>query len=407
MIILADDHPFDNVSCDRSTTNIHKSSSPTMKDVKPSLIRRVTSKLRITVPATTSSSQPVSTVARSSHSPSEAKDSSRPPRSPRVTLHHSPTLPNSFVSREKREAALRERGLRPPRKDLSEQEREADERLGLAPLPVPEQGECGSSAAAKIKEEWLFMNRSIESGVSDHGPAFYPRQPNFSLVSGVALSHVSKSTPRGSSCDSDYIDTELKPDILGRSSISSSVPPLSQSSHTSHLEVLQEEPAEHVPPTSPHPRAQPPIVISTPVEDSFPPIVESPVSCAFSSHLAPPGSQPHSPLPAPSDKENSHSPFPALPVRRRTTNSSNRSHSPVGTTLSRFGTNSLTNLRRSVIGSIRHTGSSADLSTSSSQRSSPRMAVSPTMHNRGSIVFEAKGIEDAESRRLCELAFLD
>ncbi|KAJ8588315.1 hypothetical protein M405DRAFT_260704 [Rhizopogon salebrosus TDB-379] len=126
-----------------------------MKDIKPSLFGRVASKLHITVSATTSSSQPMSSAALPSHPRAEAKHSSWPPRPLRTTVHHSPNLPNSFVSRENREAALRERGLRPPPKDLSEQEREADERLG--PAAPPEQGE---SAASKIKEEWLLMNRS-------------------------------------------------------------------------------------------------------------------------------------------------------------------------------------------------------------------------------------------------------
>lgn len=40
-------------------------------------------------------------------------------------------------------------------------------------------------------------------------------------------------------------------------------------------------------------------------------------------------------------------------------------------------------------------------------RPRPRQALSPTMHNRGSILLQAKGIEDEESRRLSELAFLD
>lgn len=189
-----------------------------MGDIKPSLIHRLTSKLHIATPTTTSSSQPTASAAevkqssrpprspratstlpnsfvsrenreaalrerglrppckdlseqereadeavpattsaaRLSHPLAEAKHSSRPPRSSRAT----PTLPNSFVSREKREAALRERGLRPPRKDLSEQEREADERLVPVPLPDLEKSENGPSAASKIKEEWLIMNRS-------------------------------------------------------------------------------------------------------------------------------------------------------------------------------------------------------------------------------------------------------
>ncbi|KAF9489625.1 hypothetical protein BDN71DRAFT_1435279 [Pleurotus eryngii] len=38
---------------------------------------------------------------------------------------------------------------------------------------------------------------------------------------------------------------------------------------------------------------------------------------------------------------------------------------------------------------------------------SPRQAVSPKMHSRGSIQVETHGIEDEESRRLCELAFIN
>lgn len=397
----------------RSNTDIHKSSPPTTKplpDMKPSLIRRVTSRLHINVPATPSSSQFKSSPPHPTPTPADVKPSSRPPRSPRVTLPCSPTLPNSFVSRENREAALRERGLLPPKKDLSEQEREADQRL--APIPALDNG---FSAASKIKEEWMSINRSSETGASD---SVYPRQlPSLSALSSGAspLSYSAfSSLPQPSTCDSDYIRSDLNAEMpfRARSSISSSVPPLSPSSH---LEVLEEEPAEHVPPTPPPPHhVQPPIIISTPVEDSFPPghaiLADSPISSAFSTHLAPPEPpfQPHTSPPVIPDKDNPYSSFPAPPPsRRRTIDSNVRRHSSVGSRLSRFGTNSLTNLRRSVIGSIRYSGSSADLSSTSSQHSCPRVAVRPTMHNRGSILFETKGIQDEESRRLSELAFLD
>lgn len=379
----------------RSNTNIHKSSPPT---TKPSLIRRVTSRLHITVPATPSHAIPI---------PPDVKHSPRPPRPPRVVLPRSPTLPNSFASRENREAALRERGLLPPMKDLSEQEREADERL--APLPAPDKQQSGFSAASKIKEEWMSINRLCTSD------SVYPRQlPSLSsLATGAPpLSYSAfSSLPQPTTCDSDHSRADLNAEMpfRGRSSISSSVPPLSPSSH---LEVLEEEPAEHVPPTPPPPpphQIQPPIIISTPVEDSFSPgqaiLADSPISSIFSTHLAPPESpyQPHTSTP---DKDNPSCPAPP-PSRRRTTDSNVRRRSSVGTHLSRFGTNSLTNLRRSVIGSIRYSGSSADLSSTSSQHSSPRVAIRPTMHNRGSILLETKGIQDAESRRLSELAFLD
>ncbi|KAG2145362.1 uncharacterized protein EDB93DRAFT_518468 [Suillus bovinus] len=373
--------------------------------MKPSLIRRVTSRLHITVPATSSSSQLESSSPRPARAPVGLGHSSRPPRSPRVALAHSPTLPNSFVSRENREAALRERGLLPPMKDLSEQEREADERL--APVPAPDKNRQGGfSAASKIKEEWMSANRSPETRASD---PVYPRQlPSLSvLASRVSLLSYSASSslvlPHSSACDSDGTRADLNAEMQfrARSSISSSVPPLSPSSH---LEVLEEEPAEHPPPPPPPHHVHPPIIISTPVEDLFPPghavLVESPISCTFSAPPVSPSQSDTSP-PVIRDKENSS---PAPPSRRRTSDSNVRRRSSVGTHFSRFGTNSLTNLRRSVTGSLR---SSADRSSTSSQHSSPRVSIMPTMHNRGSILLETKGIEDAESRRLSELAFLD
>ncbi|KAH7884467.1 hypothetical protein F5I97DRAFT_1812199 [Phlebopus sp. FC_14] len=168
---------------------------------------------------------------------------------------------------------------------------------------------------------------------------------------------------------------------------------------------------------------RPPIIVSTPVEDSFlpsPVVVESPISCSFSAYLDPAStSQPHLSIPeVPTlpDKENNAVPFPPPPAsRRRTTDSGDRRRKSVGQTLSKFGTNSLSNLRRSV-GSTRSsstaTFSTADLPPSPTLPShlatqTPRMALSPTMHSRGSILLETRDIEDAESRRLCEMAFLD
>ncbi|KAH9915108.1 uncharacterized protein B0H18DRAFT_108111 [Fomitopsis serialis] len=40
-------------------------------------------------------------------------------------------------------------------------------------------------------------------------------------------------------------------------------------------------------------------------------------------------------------------------------------------------------------------------------RPRPRQALSPTIHDRGTILVEAGRIEDEESRRLSEMAFLD
>lgn len=79
----------------------------------------------------------------------------------------------------------------------------------------------------------------------------------------------------------------------------------------------------------------------------------------------------------------------------------------VGSSLSRFGTRSLSNLRRSVAGSLRAPSSSALSTADLPPTQAPRAAIDPTIHSIGSIIREAKDIQDAESRRLCELAFLD
>ena len=93
------------------------------------------------------------------------------PRSPRAKIAVTPTLPNSFISKEHREAALRERGLLPPspRKDFSEQEREADDSLGSVPSPVSMTFH-GSTEAERLKASWLAANRTSESSDSKCGP---------------------------------------------------------------------------------------------------------------------------------------------------------------------------------------------------------------------------------------------
>jgi hypothetical protein len=57
---------------------------------------------------------------------------------------------------------------------------------------------------------------------------------------------------------------------------------------------------------------------------------------------------------------------------------------------------------------LRNRSSTYASSTSqgSGSSSQPRVAVDPTMHSRGSILFQTNGIEDEESRRVTEVAFL-
>ncbi|KIJ13472.1 hypothetical protein PAXINDRAFT_170530 [Paxillus involutus ATCC 200175] len=407
-----------------TTTNTHPPSSslqPPQPSVKPTFLRRVRSKLNITIPSSKShtsglQSQPPRT------SREDVKSHSWLPRSPRVALPHSPSLPNGFVSKESREAALRERGLLPARKDLSEQERAADERLGCAPLP-PGAAADGFSEAEQLKEEWLAINRTFQSGASGSALITLPHLENIVTSPKSTLELPSLSSSACSSPVGSRLSSEGKTDSsqAGRPSVSSTVPPLSTSSY---LEVLHEDPSEQGPITPPPPftSVRLPIIISTPVEEEFPSshvFVESPVSCSFGSHLTAPGSASQSQLQLDgrSSEDKSRISFPPPTAsRRRTTDSGDRRRKSIGPTLSKFGTNSLTNLRRSVAGSLRipssTTLSTLDLPPSPTLSSylagqGPRTAISPTMHSRGSILLETRDIKDAESRRLSELAFLD
>ncbi|KIK94376.1 hypothetical protein PAXRUDRAFT_454127 [Paxillus rubicundulus Ve08.2h10] len=393
---------------------------PSRPSAKPTFLRRVRSKLNISIP----SSKPHTSGLQSQPPRTSREDAKSPswlPRSPRVALPNTPSLPNAFVSKESREAALRERGLLPPRKDLSEQERVADERLGCAPLPFGAAVD-GFSEAEQFKEEWLAMNRASQSGASDCALIALPHLENVvtrskSMLELPSLSSSACSSPVGSRRSSEG-KTDFAP--AGRPSISSSVPPLSTSSY---LEVLHEDPSEQGPITPPPPFTSVglPIIISTPVEEDFPSshaFAESPVSCSFRSHLTAPGSASQSQLQLDerSSEDKIRTCFSPSATRRRTTDSGDRRRRPIGSTLSKFGTNSLTNLRRSVVGSLRipssTTLSTLDLPPSPTHSSHlaaqvPRTAISPTMHSRGSILLETRDIEDAESRRLSELAFLD
>lgn len=336
----------------------------------------------------------------------------QPLRPPRATIAVSPTLPNSFISKEHREAALRERGLLPPRKDLSEQEREADARLNHVPSPVGMTFD-GLSEAEQFKTSWLTMNRTSESSDSDCGPS---APPHLQGTGTRPQSKLASSPPSVPPLDMDVLrrSGEAKTDLplMSRPSFCSSVPPLSTSSY---LEVLHEDPSEQSPITPPPPRlpAVLPIIVSSPLEfSSSPTIVESPTSYTFSSQCA--GStlesQSQSDHLHTLEKENIYSPA----SRRRTTDSGGRGRKlVVGSSLSRLGTRSLSNLRRSVAGSLGMPSSSTLSSTADLQPAphpavqAPRTAISPTIHSLGSILRETRHIEDVESRRLSELAFLD
>ena len=78
---------------------------------------------------------------------------------------------------------------------------------------------------------------------------------------------------------------------------------------------------------------------------------------------------------------------------------------------------SLSNLRRTVSGAIRSRGAQtpvppvpvnmASLPLGVGAGARARTPVAPTIHSPGTILLETRGIEDEESRRLSEMAFLD
>ncbi|KAG6374416.1 hypothetical protein JVT61DRAFT_4453 [Boletus reticuloceps] len=356
---------------------------------KSKLICCITSKFNISIPSRSGSGNRPSMRTLSGDMGPPAQR----PRPPRTTNAVSPPLPNSFVSKQHREAALRERGLLPPRKDLSEQEREADERVGSFPSPAILTIH-GSTEAERLKASWLAINRTSESSDSERGPPHL--QETRSPPSSVPPPDAGPLRRSGDG-KTDQLPT-------GRPSCCSSVPPLSSASC---LEVLHEEPSEQGPflPSRPLSPAKVPIVISgppnSPPSPTSPTLVESSVSCTLSSHC--PGST------LESHSQSSHPPFHEKENFRSTSSlrrASDRPRRVVGSSMSKFRTHSLTNLRRSIAGSLKSTVSSADLSSSSISQAQ-RAAIDPTMHSIGSILRAAGGIQDAESRRLSEIAFLD
>ncbi|EGN98801.1 hypothetical protein SERLA73DRAFT_181443 [Serpula lacrymans var. lacrymans S7.3] len=206
---------------------------------------------------------------------------------------------------------------------------------------------------------------------------------------------------------------------------------------------------------------RPPIIVESPVEDSFviqrgsdeyashfpPMILESPVEGEFgipeedvtgqedSSHpnfYPPPTGNIHHPThlqplrrsTANPTTNNSTQKLPPLEPRRRATaldEGENGNGLKRGRrSLAKITTTSLSNMRRSFVDSV--SAGKSRVSSVAVPRLAPsstglapghqggaavrRSALSPTMHSRGTIVVEARGISDDESRRLSELAFL-
>ncbi|KAI6108134.1 hypothetical protein F5141DRAFT_1064363 [Pisolithus sp. B1] len=285
-------------------------------DVKVTLVRRVTSKLHIAIPKSRST---------------PASDSRSPPQTDSRPSFHANAAKH----------ALRERGLLPPKKDLSQQERDEDARLPVVPL-------CSSTEP----------NRAIDG-----------------RTKGMMS-----------------LAEKIKQDSL---------PPLSTS-----LEVLPEE-QDREGPFTPPPSASPPNVYIQGQTVTGPGIVISTVVDAHNAEDA--DESPTQTMVESPNRTMSVSPSVSLSPPRKYTSDCLLNEVEEGKV------SSFTNLRRSVSTSLRSisnyshrsTTPSSDAASGMTGEATLRTPVSPTMHNRASIWFEMRAVEDPESRRLCEMAFLD
>ncbi|OCH86623.1 hypothetical protein OBBRIDRAFT_806661 [Obba rivulosa] len=165
----------------------------------PSILKRLTTKLRPPQPQPLASAQPRSAgtptssttsptvIPGTSSGPSPAPNTlptNSTPSSSRLTPQAQPSKPkrlstlrlalpkapaparaqsNDFLDPAARAAALRERGLRPPKPTLSEQEAALDRRHSVL-VPLPEQSkEAEETEARRIREAWMRQNRVSES----------------------------------------------------------------------------------------------------------------------------------------------------------------------------------------------------------------------------------------------------
>jgi hypothetical protein len=110
-----------------------------------------------TAPANAANSTPGSR----DHAGGEMDPLTQGPRSPRAEIAVTPTLPNSFISEEHREAALRGRGLHLPAKISTNRN-------------VWLMNASAASEAEWFEASWLIMHRTSESSDSECGPPHLP-----------------------------------------------------------------------------------------------------------------------------------------------------------------------------------------------------------------------------------------
>ncbi|KAJ4500909.1 hypothetical protein C8R41DRAFT_809379 [Lentinula lateritia] len=164
------------------------------------------------------------------------------------SLQHSPRVPvPSAHSRQMREAALRERGLLPP-KDMSALEREQDNLLPLSPIPQAAYAD-GPSEADRIKQAW-------EAKIQSNDPT------DFKSVTSKIIDQPPKSDSFNESLDLRAVREVSTPP-------SSPKPPSSirKSSSRAHLAQPKAPPTCDLPPTPVDPESIP--LPPSPLEDTF------------------------------------------------------------------------------------------------------------------------------------------
>ncbi|KAI5826032.1 hypothetical protein K523DRAFT_249831 [Schizophyllum commune Tattone D] len=349
----------------------------------PSMLRRLSMRLRASSPSAQASSPTTEQPIQYTDDPFRAERSA--PRLPRRRL-----------------SALRARGLEPPARDLSALERERDARLPVL-QPVGEEEDGEATAARRIREEWLARNAlRVDTGVGgadtdvggvdtdvgdvDSGfvdPCMVPLPP--SPAPSVKAMEACTSSPamrRGSLASSERapaLDTD------SRSSLASSSP-RSEASWRARERVERSTPG----------------VLESPVEGSvvLPPLLEETIAeeptQEEDEELAPP-----SPRADKAGKKQKRLSLFGWSVPSPSTSTSNRRSglwdmpSPTASK------------RRSGTWDGPRTGS-----TSTAPRTvqgtpiTTRLPVAPVMHDMKTISTKMDSIEDEETRRMTEVAFM-
>ncbi|KAL1717317.1 hypothetical protein EV715DRAFT_264761 [Schizophyllum commune] len=342
----------------------------------PSMLRRLSMRLRASSPSAQASSPTTEQPIQYTDDPFRAE------RLPRRRL-----------------SALRARGLEPPARDLSALERERDQRLPVL-QPVGEEEDGEATAARRIREEWLARNAlrvdtgvggvdtdvggvDADAGTVDDGsvdPCMVPLPPSpTASVKAMEVSTSSSAMRRGSLASSERapaLDTD------SRSSLASSSP-RSEASWRARERVER----------------SPPAVLESPVEGSvvLPPLLEETIveEPTQEEELAPP-----SPRPGKAGKKQKRLSLFGWSVPSPSTSTSNRRSglwdmpSPTASK------------RRSGTWDGPWMGGAPTAPRTGGTPITTRLPVAPVMHDVKTISTKMDSIEDEETRRMTEVAFM-